>query len=251
MLPRNRRCFTSRTQLQGVGSRSSLHPDFAPGRLWSLWDIMRTFHASDFVNLADSLSTLKERGSNDTTKLDEDRRRKAVAAFRTWETIATDMGLNASRASIQKIIESIEKDGATYGDMREPCGELVGRPVDELRVKTSFTLSLRESDHYEKLSQHGEIAVKRFPTSLVMWRKLQSALRCLGILQRSSIACKLFEACLIESRHFPGTLPIRGQVGPAIATALNKVMKKDHRDRTRFEKRILFFLNKYRERSRV
>jgi hypothetical protein len=104
-----------------------------------------------------------------------------------------------------------------------------------------FALTPRESDYFISPFSGWEVSTKRFPEIV---GDVEEAAKCIALSRHAGSvfhSTQIVEIVLIELGKFLKVAdPKSGWT--AVSIALNKVIKKDHRDRTRFEKKNFAFL---------
>jgi HEPN domain-containing protein len=150
-------------------------------------------------------------------------------------------GLPTSIIGAQDMRDWLNKMPRQYVEAGQRVGELRNRIRDELRVKTCLVLSDREADHYINFRKDWEKIIERFPGAL---SDIEEARKCFALIRYPAAvfhSTQIVEVGLIElGRFLKVTDPKSGWT--AVTHALSNFIKKDHKSRTRFEKKNFQFL---------
>jgi hypothetical protein len=118
----------------------------APGRMRSLWDIMKPFHAELLMAHMNSLGgswihSLWSKSYPPTREVDvwsESDKASFVAAYASMEMICIELELIASRASVKKIRDELAKSDSLCSSILPLEKELSGRLIDEMGGRSFF-----------------------------------------------------------------------------------------------------------------
>jgi hypothetical protein len=153
----------------------------------------------------------------------------------------SSMGFPASVATLKKIVAEFEKDGCRWKDVQQFADECLGRLIDESGSTEFFTLTIRESELFKKPREGWNLGISRFPGIV---DDVIEVSRCYALSRYSGAvfhSVQIVEAGLIELGTFIGvTDPRSGWT--AVSNALDAIIRKPHKDRTRFEKKNFEFL---------
>jgi hypothetical protein len=209
-----------------------------PGKLWSLREVMQTFKAHAALQLVSIIERHATINVPDDMIIPEDAR----GAFAAGD-VSDDwnLGFVGVSASLKRLFEVMRRETSTLGEMKDICRELRGRLIDEVEARCVFILSARESEFYESPRKGWEISIERFPT---ISDDVEEAFKCFALSRYSAAvfhSTHLVETGLLELGKFLKVNdPHSGWT--AVSRALKKVIDKDHKNRTRFEKKHFAFL---------
>jgi hypothetical protein len=222
-----------------------------PGRLWSLWDIMKSFRAKEFMliakgaGLADVFLMFDRRFPNDqVTGLEErvirDFENNAVSV----ENDFIELELTASLATLRKI-QTVTQEGKgtreTLNAILSLQAELHGRLVDEMQGKLFWTLNIKEAEWYKNPRKGWEEIIERFPDAL---SDIEEASKCIAL---SRYAAAIFHSVQVVEVGLIGLGKLIGVTDPlsgwtATTNHLHSIIKKGHEARTLFERQHFAFL---------
>jgi hypothetical protein len=220
-------------------------PETPPGRLWSLWDIVRPYDAAsllDLIAFMEGMRVYQEmEDKEDKGIIDKSTREGAIEEFSQLASMCSALGLAGAAASAEKLVAFYGQQKPTYKGQADLFAELKGRLVDEKRKRIFFVLTLKETEFYSKPLLGWEPIVSRFPSIL---NDLEEASKCLALSRYAAAvfhSTQIVEAGLIELGTFlKVTDPLSGWT--AVSKALTSVIAKNHNQRTPFEKRNFPFL---------
>jgi hypothetical protein len=219
---------------------SSATGGFHPGRLWSLLDIMRIFRAGSILDMSRAL-TIWANSSRDNAVMEKGRREDQQIKVKSYHQPLFEIGFAATAASILKITACLEKEECKWSDLKEPAKECVGRLVDEANAGQFFSLTPREADLFLNPRKGWESSIERFPGIV---DDVEEASKCVALSRYSAAvfhSIQIIETGLIELGTFLKVNdPKSGWT--AVSGALGKAIKKEHKTRTRFERKNFAFL---------
>lgn len=225
---------------------------FAFSRLLSLWDIMRIFDPSIFVQAAELFNSgrrpehsFASRGSSSNpnfedseneNETDEAAKRLLLnATFTRFEQICLGIGLRASAVTFRKMAALSKENDRDIESYRRFEPELRGRLIDEMKETIFFSLSALEGNYYCR-PQHGwEEIISRFPD---VRADVEEAHKCFALSRYAATtfhSLQIVEFGLIELGVFINvTDPKSGWT--AVTGRLSAILKKPYKERTDFER---------------
>jgi hypothetical protein len=146
-------------------------------RLWSLWDIMQTFHPDLFIAIAHSLGTVQQdheqRGKQ---KIDKDIRNENAKGFQSYTSIFDGLGLKISRLYTERILKEIQNDNFSSPNMVHACEELRNRMEDECKIRHFFSVSDDEQNYLESIgSIFSNAIINNCQRPAKIWMKRENA----------------------------------------------------------------------------
>jgi hypothetical protein len=200
---------------------------------------MQQFDASMFFWIMRGLAKL---GADERQAvIPEGERKHLLGSFKNYQPGFAAMGLSASRVTARKLADTLEKQGCRYCDINGMCKELQDRLVDETDDKVFFMMTVLESEFYKNPRRGWERSIDRFPKTV---DDVVEASRCFALSRYPAAvfhSVQIVEAGLIELGTFLKIAdPHSGWT--AVSSALNKVIKTPHSDRTPFERKNFAFL---------
>ncbi len=223
-----------------------------PGRLWSLWDIMKPFAVDAFLAIKEVLGNYKS--FNLASQIPNavpdmqpnfvmpqewrDHEAKFWTLIRPW---FEELDMDASLRSIDKISSILKNENATFGKYFELTKEFDGRLSDQMRGRHFLSLSLSEASAFiSPLSGWTEI-VKALPETQ---RDIEEARKCQALSRNAASifhSLQVVEVGMIElgkeigvTDHMPGWNATRAKLG--------EIIRKKHQERTVFEKENFVFI---------
>ena len=151
------------------------------------------------------------------------------------------MGFPASIATLNKIVAEFEKDGCKWKDVHRFSQECLGRLIDEAGSTEFFALTVRESSLFKNPREGWNASITRFPSIV---DDVVEVSKCFALSRYSAAvfhSVQIVEAGLIELDTFIGVSDPRSG-WTAVSKALDAIVQKPYKDRTRFEKRNFEFL---------
>lgn len=137
-------------------------------RLWSLWDIMQTFHPEYFIAVSNSLGSVQHdhslRGKKEYT--DKESRDRDIVGFKSYIKMFNELGFKLSKLQVDRAVKQISEENFTSENMVHICMELKNRMEDECISRHFFTITDEEEKYLDSI---GSI----FPKSVI--NKLPSA----------------------------------------------------------------------------
>ena len=161
--------------------------------------------------------------------------------FRALEEGCIELELDASLATIHRIMDVLAKPNSSHAILRPLEIELWGRLFDEMAGKTFWTMSTREAELYRRPRNGWEAIIERFPDTVT---DIEEASKCFALSRYAAAvfhSVQVVEAGLIELGKVIGvTDPLSGWT--ATTNCLQRIMKKGHDARTQFERQHFSFL---------
>lgn len=171
----------------------------------------------------------------------DDRRKEIYRG--AWEAmreqcVATEMV--ASVASIDRMLEYLKRDSAEEDEFYQLGEELEQRLYDETKGRTFFSLTLKETECFEKPRAGWEAIIERFPDAA---GDVEEARKCFALSRYAAAvfhSLQIVESGLIELGLAIGvTDPKSGWT--ATTNALRKIVSAKHEDRTPFQRQHIAF----------
>lgn len=218
-----------------IQSKDRANHLWEPGKLWSLWDYMREFEAYRFIALANALGSITSLAPEQDVVIDDAWKAENVAAMEAFLPVLLDLGMDASHVSLERLLEKLKTKGVRFSDLAGICYELQGRLQDQAQRRYFFVLSPKEADLVGQAFSGWESALQRFPDIAF---DVREAAVCLALFRHAASvyhSVQITERGLVELGTFLGvTDPHSGWT--AVTSALEKVVKKKHSERSDFEK---------------
>jgi hypothetical protein len=221
----------------------------ASGRLRSLWDIMKPFHAELLMAQMNALGgswihSLWSRSYPPSREVDvwsESDKASFVGAYASMEMICIELELIASRASVKKIRDELAKPDSLRSSILPLEKELSGRLIDEMGGRSFFSLSISEAEYFKRPFTKWEKIIDRFPDIRI---DLEESSKCFALSRYAAAvfhSTQLVEIGLLELGRFIHVAdPKSGWT--AVANELSRILKKKYDDRTQFEQQNFAFL---------
>ena len=201
---------------------------------------MRMFYAAGVFTLVRTFAKWSMPGSEEEI-LEEDIKKAEITAYESYYQTMNNLGLAASKASLEKIVTELKKENCTFGSLIDPSDEFIGRLVDETKSRAFFALNPREVELHNSPRKGWEKIIGRFPSTL---DDVEEASKCYALSRYpASIfhSLQIVEAALIEFGKFIKVKdPKSGWT--AVSGALSKIMKKEWKEKSQFEKKNHAFL---------
>jgi hypothetical protein len=219
----------------------------APGRLWSLLDIMKRFNAAFFMGRMNIFGGSRVQGLwtsnfppsrvvyNESDKAFWDK------AYAATEANCIEMELIASYAQIIKIRHVLSQQDSSISDIIPLETELSERLIAEMAAKSFFYLSISEAEYFKNPLKKWEQIVARFQDIIT---DVEEASKCFSLSRYGASvfhSTQIVEVGLIELGTYIGVNDPRSG-WTAVTNKLTAIIKKAHADRTDFEKRNFDFL---------
>lgn len=158
-----------------------------------------------------------------------------------YENDFVEIGMSASAASLRKLVAEAGSPDCTWGKLQSLADEMHGRIVDEANARQFFSLSVREADWYSLPRRGWERPLERFPDIV---DDVEEASKCFALSRYAGAvfhSVQIIEVGLIDLGTFlKVTDPRSGWT--AVSGALETVIRKNHKARTRFEQKNFAFL---------
>jgi hypothetical protein len=218
-----------------------------PGKLWSLWDIMKAFDAAlfmKFMEAAGMTRTLEQLDLKTEVRLSDLSNRWVrdwLALMNSYEKPCVELDLTASAATIRKIRTVLTKPDALTTEINPLTIELGGRLYDEMSGRYFWALTMSETEYYTNPHKGWEDVIAKFPDSIT---DVEEASKCFALSRYAAAtfhSVQVVEVGLIELGKLIGvTDPLSGWT--ATTNRLHGIIKKGHDARTPFERQHFAFL---------
>jgi hypothetical protein len=200
-----------------------------PGRLRSLWDLMKPFHPDSFLDGIRMLETVIRVPQGQSIHSPQ-----AQSAFSDTAEMCKTEGLTASLASTEKILRLLSKKDCSEHRVRELVIELQERMIDELSAPRFFSLSDSEVGHYNDWPKGWTEIIDRFPAAT---SDVEEMRKCFALSRYAASvfhSVQVIEHGLIDLGKF---LSVKDRKDGWVATSneLKRIATADHRNRTAFE----------------
>lgn len=174
-----------------------------PGRLWSLWEIMKPFYADQFFNLGSRLKQFcgpfGDRlfiwfifGRNPGNwfglikhQLAPKTRDWIFTLFLTLKEDCIELDLDNSRASLDRLLKLLEEPKVHWREVFKLSQSLKERLCDELKSKKFFYLTSLKAKFYEKPTDGWEDVAKKLPSAEY---DIQEAAKCFALSRSTASA---------------------------------------------------------------
>jgi hypothetical protein len=144
-----------------------------------------------------------------------------------------ELGLIASLATIDKILDLISKPNSTLSDLHDLGKELRGRLNDELFGTLFFSLSTSEADSYSNPTKDWELVIKTWPKTQI---DIEESSRCYAC---SRYAAAIFHALLVAEIGVIEVAKLLGAAGDrpgwGALTRLERILQKPYNERSTTE----------------
>jgi hypothetical protein len=221
-----------------------------PGRLWSLWDIMKSFRAAEFMKLGQiagitwAVSRL-DRLNSEATGREEQVIISFEQSLASLEGDFIDLELTTSLTTLRKMQRAIKEvtqsHSAKLNILISLQEELHGRLIDEMEGKLFLTLNIKEAEWYKNPRKGWEEIIVRFPNSE---GDIEEAYKCFALARYAAAvfhSLQVVEAGLLKFGELIGvTDPLPGWT--ATTGRLKKILDTKYPDRTPFEQANSAFL---------
>jgi len=217
--------------------------DRRSGRLWSFWEIMDKFHASQLFDVCRVATRHVATWKDDKTVIPDAGkfgRIDQAKAMTAYIDVLHPLGLSAVCATLKKMREKFETEGCMRQDIAKLSEELVGRLIDEADDKIFFSLLPREIDFFENFGRGWEAAMGRFNVR----GDVEEASKCFALSRYAASvfhSVQIVEVGLIELGTFIKVADPRSG-WTAVSKALDAITQKPHKTRSRFERKNFEFL---------
>jgi len=173
--------------------------------------------------------------------LDEHTQNHFSQTLESYQGSLVLLAMSASHASVGKLLEMVRQQEAKMSQLIGLCDQLNERLVDECRDRIFFALTPREAEFYNSPRAGWEKAIDRFPDTV---DDVEEAFKCFALSRYLAAvfhSVQIVEVGLIElGRLIKVTDPKSGWT--AVSKALDTIVQKPHKNRTRFEKQNFEFL---------
>lgn len=197
---------------------------------------MRPFEAFRFLALANVLGEISNLHPERDAVVSDDWKIGNVAALEEYMPILVDLGMDASHASLERLLILLRQPGVRFSQLAAICAELQGRLQDQAQRRLFFALSLKETKFGLNPKVGWETATARFPD---IEPDVAEAGACLALSRYAASvfhSVQITEVGLVELGTFLKVKdPHSGWT--AVANALDRMVKTDYSKRTAFEKR--------------
>jgi hypothetical protein len=224
--------------------------DWRPGRLWSLWDIMRRFSVAQLLAIAAAGGLSGARIEFDkhfpvkpdskSNMLEESNVVKFIESHESVAQACIDLELTCSLATIRKIQEMLRSPNPSYTKLHPLDLELQNRLIDETFHKVFWALSIRESELYDNPRKGWKEIIEHFPDTVT---DIEEASKCFALSRYAAAifhSVQVVEVGLIELGKLIGVAdPLSGWT--ATTNRLQSIIKKGHEARTPFERQHFSF----------
>lgn len=209
---------------------------FESGELWSLWDFMRDFEGWRFIGLASMLGEFAVLHPDNDIVIPDVWKSENLGSLRGYYPVLEHLAMDATQSSLEKLVALIEQPGTKFTDLGLISGELKGRLQDQAQKRLIFGLSSRESAYATAPRTAWDTAIARFPD---IASDVDEAAFCLALSRYAASvyhSVQITEIGLMELGTFLKVNdPHSGWT--SVANALEKVIDKNHADRSAFEKK--------------
>lgn len=174
-------------------------------------------------------------------EIDEEHRRIYGGAWGEMRRECAGLELVASVASIDRMLGYLREPHAQFERYWEMGEELEGRLLDELKNCTFLSLTLKETEFFEKPREGWEVVIARFPDSV---GDIEEARKCFALSRYAAAifhSVQIVEVGLIELGKVIGvTDPLSGWT--ATTQAIKRIIDTRHQDRTPYQRAHFAFL---------
>jgi hypothetical protein len=132
---------------------NSLHLDFAPGRLWSLWDMLK-FNARSFYSAVSTMrrahALMDKESDKKKTEISAKERRSAPKVLARLETACAELGTPVTKMAVSELIEAIKsrKRRLTHEEFSSILKEVDGTLRRELSLVNLFVLDGKAQEYF-------------------------------------------------------------------------------------------------------
>lgn len=203
-----------------------------PSRIVSLYELMRRFNAALFMNLAGMLTAAARSTEG---QIEADQKQRLAAMIGNFRNEFRTMGLEASKATTEKMLKFLTPESCTWRDFGFLADELKSRLLDETVGRWYFCLQGQEIPYYKHPRDKWEIIISRFPQAGV---DIEEASRCWACSRYTAAvfhSVQIVEIGLIDLGAFIGVNdPMSGWT--AVSQRLKKIIDTKYQDLSEFEK---------------
>lgn len=221
------------------------HSPWSSRRLWSLWDIMKRFHA-DLVmrhmwmfgdmQIYSRLKSASRLGGKDLFPKHKD---GIVRELELIKALCADLDLDATASTAERML-TLTTTARRYAEFGDLAHELESRLLDQLKKRFCFSLSLSEAEYYAKPREGWEKIIDRFPATAT---DIEEARKCFALARYAAAvfhSVQIVETGLIDLGKIVGVIdPLSGWT--ATTKALKKIIDAGHSGRTPFQQKHFAF----------
>jgi hypothetical protein len=211
-----------------------------PGRLLSLWEIMKPFYPAILTTLHTSVQIGGSLYAEGPVLLPSETKQQALKQLPFHRKFCADLGLFASTATIDKLLALFSKPDATYGQFQELGKELQGRLDDELFGILFFSLTGAEAQSYINPIIDWEEVIKRWPKTQI---DVEESSRCFAC---ARYAAAIFHSLLVAEFGVIEVAKLLGVAGDkpgwAALDRLERILARPYKERSPLEQANTEFL---------
>ena len=222
--------------------------DADPGRLWSLWDIMKKVNVAEWLELGMSAGASRTQLIMDKhdfgpppERISEKIRHLSIPTYKHIEKECVDLGLISALATTRRIIDVLERSDFDHSKLLTLEQELHGRLSDEFMERACFALSASETEIFLNWRKGWEEIIDRFSDSS---SDIEEARKCFALSRYAGAvfhSLQIVEVGLIElGRVFRATDHQTGW--NATIKQINAILNTKYPDRTPFQQEQSKFL---------
>ena len=246
--------MTVLSPIRGGDQAARLSPWGAePGRLWSLWDIMRRFDVSFYMLMADFLARQEYapvgriqrwvfnkffgRGEN----YEEKDLLQMIRFYRILNDDCKKLGMLASTATVDKILSVLEGQSTWYHNASNYSTELRDRLEDEFRQRFFLALNLDGARYYSQPREGWVEVIDRYPGA---GTDIEEARKCFAL---SRYAASVFHSLQVVEVGVIDLGRLLGVKDPhpgwtATTAKLKRIIDTKYQDRTPYQRQHIGFL---------
>jgi hypothetical protein len=224
-----------------------------PGRLWSLWQIMRRFSAIAVFHLGHvtGQGELAPKWAQVILSrvpfiplakpFSAEAKLQFVKMYASVLRECISAELEGSAATLGRILGLLEKDSATLEQVVEFHAELYGRLSDELASRVFFSLNTIEANYYSAPREGWEEIIDAFPSALI---DIEEARKCFALSRYAAAVFHSLQVIEFGLVHLGAVIGVQDPNPGWSATinALDRINKKKFPDRTPWEQAHSKFL---------
>jgi hypothetical protein len=140
--------------------------DFAPGRLWSLWDIMKAFNAALLGHAFSSLSAYSQQetaGGMNAGRVSQTRLEDISLSLAAAKVMAVVLELDETRDAVERLARDMKStvEPMTHVTMHYALQSILDLMKNELDKRKVFALDPEKSKYYQWGQMIGEIQKKK------------------------------------------------------------------------------------------
>lgn len=202
---------------------------------------MITFNATGYFQIIQIMAGWSVTRADDKTIVNEENRVENAKNLRDHSKVLSRMGFSASIVTMEKMAKRLDQADCKWHDIASLAKEFLDRIIDESKTLSFFSLTVRESMIYSSPREGWQSSIARFPNIV---DDVVEVSRCFSLSRYSAAvfhSVQIVEAGLIELGTFLKVSDPRSG-WTAVSNALDKIIRKSHKDRTRFEKANFDFL---------